>query len=993
MLHQRHVVGLHDAAPHALHGRAEAVMAHDVVRDQRVDIGLPHAADVGFVHVFLGIPPAVVSHDDVLLHDGGDLHLFVALAPRVFQAHPFALCHADLGGKLRVHGHHRIRLYFAQHLRLAVLRMERRPVAGTRGDGQRVLFLPVRVFLFVVGHEARGGAAVNVVGGNVVLPVVAEHRLFVVGKRISAAGREHEAVQFHLAGSGVEAGLAVGAQHAALVLAILGLAAHLHVLLQVLPVVPEQHHLGKILGYVALYAVHLALAVHVEVVVERRALRQVMDDLEFALALAHRLDGLHHGLHRTGMLAHQLRDVAVVLQPRGQRQEQIAARCYGGVHEDVLRHHEVHALQRLVPALRRGRVGGRHRVGVQDPAEAHRIRLVGLQRGQKLVRHGLAQKQLVDGIQIQTYGAVALLLRDRVRGHRLLLLVGRRFLAVAVVGLAAEVQRDVPADVGAAGNVQVARDGHQGVQQMHALHAVGVLVVGQAHVQAPGLFGQAASDRTDGLGGNLGDLRRPFHAVFHAALLELVPAVAPLLHEVVIVQVFVDEHADEAERQRRVGVGAQLQVVQRAGGKPVHARVDVDELGAALQKLDDGMAPRAVRIGAQAVAPPVQQVLRLHEFGVVVASGQAVGEVVLDVARAADHGAHRVARSHAREAGLRVALVSGHADARRGVGHVAARLTTRAGEHGQAVRAVLFLALLDFFLDLVVRPVPRDPLPGVGLAAVGRVAVHGMHDAVRVVDQVEHAQAAHAQTPFGDGVVHVAFDLDALAVLHVSAHAATHAVAARRRPGGRAVDFCPVLQRPGLRCSVFFDECSHSKTSSFLSSDCKNKRSLGVPRPAEAARHALSEKPHRRHEQQNPCGRNRTAQKVHEGEPLLPRGHVHGRLGRVHVDAVGLARQERNRKHPLPQHGMEEHVRAFSLVLLALVGVAELGDGQHEKAQPPFLPRPAVRRAAHVFRRRLCLAEVGLPGGNGIDEQDEASQKGHGHGDCNAHVEHHPSLR
>ncbi len=272
-----------------------------------------------------------------------------------------------------------------------------------------------------------------------------------------------------------------------------------------------------------------------------------------------------------------------------------------------------------------------------------------------------------------------------------------------------------------------------------------------------------------------------------------------------VVQVLFDEHAQKAERQRRVGVGAQLHVVQGARGKPVHARVDVDELRAALQQFDDGMTPRAVGVGTQRVAAPVQQVLGLHEFGIVVASRQAVGKVVLDVAGAADHGAHRVARGHAREAGLRVALVRGHADAGGGVRHVAPGLAPRAGEHGQAVGAVLLLALADLFLYLVVRPVPRDRLPRGGVAAVRRVAVHGMHDAVGMVDQVEHAQAAHAQTALGDGIVHVALDLDALPVLHVGEHAASHAMAARRRPRRRAVDFGAVLKHADLRLCVFFD--------------------------------------------------------------------------------------------------------------------------------------------------------------------------------------------
>ena len=71
------------------------------------------------------------------------------------------------------------------------------------------------------------------------------------------------------------------------------------------------------------------------------------------------------------------------------------------------------------------------------------------------------------------------------------------------------------------------------------------------------------------------------------ALLELVEALHPLGDELLVVDAFVDDHVEHAERERAVGAGPQLQVMGRAAGHPGVARIDRDDLRAALHAVDD----------------------------------------------------------------------------------------------------------------------------------------------------------------------------------------------------------------------------------------------------------------------------------------------------------------------------------------------------------------------------------------------------------------------
>lgn len=79
--------------------------------------------------------------------------------------------------------------------------------------------------------------------------------------------------------------------------------------------------------------------------------------------------------------------------------------------------------------------------------------------------------------------------------------------------------------------------------------------------------------------------------VFRRTLFQLVKAVAPFLDELMIVEVFLDDHVDHAEGECRVGAGADLQEEVGLLGNLAEAGVDDDELRAALLHVAQGPLP------------------------------------------------------------------------------------------------------------------------------------------------------------------------------------------------------------------------------------------------------------------------------------------------------------------------------------------------------------------------------------------------------------------
>ena len=223
-----------------------------------------------------------------------------------------------------------------------------------------------------------------------------------------------------------------------------------------------------------------------------------------------------------------------------------------------------------------------------------------------------------------------------------------------------------------------------------------------------------------------------------------------------------------------------------ARAHPGDLGVDDDELRSHLHHVDDLVTEIARRIGDERVRTPNDHVLGAFEARIVVLVVEEHAAIYLRIARAEDVRRHHAAGTIAGVAGNRRRDVSrtevGERDDR--VEH--RRLTTGAAKGQYSIRRSRLLDnLVVVLLDEVVCLVPGDALPRV-LAAVLRVALHRVDDALGMILELGHVQAFDAQTPLRDGVALVAFDVNELSVLDVEDGATCRAMAARRRPHIRA---------------------------------------------------------------------------------------------------------------------------------------------------------------------------------------------------------------
>ncbi len=261
------------------------------------------------------------------------------------------------------------------------------------------------------------------------------------------------------------------------------------------------------------------------------------------------------------------------------------------------------------------------------------------------------------------------------------------------------------------------------------------------------------------------DLRCTLRAPLGHACCELVEAIDPFLHELVVVQVLLDDHVAHGHGQRSIGARAKLEMVFRMRGYPGELRIDHDQLGAHLHEVDERMPEEPIRIRIHRVLPPDQDVLGKLPAGILVAIREVRCIVQLRVSRSQLEVRDGAARPIARAATEHHAVVGRSEDGmavRRGIhGYLAAR--PREGEDALRPRHLPEMTHLGF--DEVKGLVPADLLPRI-LAPVSAVALHGMQDAVRVIESLIHRYAPRAQPPLGDGMRRIALHVDDLVVLH-----------------------------------------------------------------------------------------------------------------------------------------------------------------------------------------------------------------------------------
>ena len=131
---------------------------------------------------------------------------------------------------------------------------------------------------------------------------------------------------------------------------------------------------------------------------------------------------------------------------------------------------------------------------------------------------------------------------------------------------------------------------------------------------------------------------------------ELIEPVGPFLDEIMVVEVFADDHVDHRHSECRVGRRTNLQKHLSVRRKPRDLGVDDHELRAATaHRIDDPMPEKAIAVGNDRVVTPNQAHFRPYVAGIVVAQLGELRHVGDRAIAVRDHRA-RHAREHARVA-------------------------------------------------------------------------------------------------------------------------------------------------------------------------------------------------------------------------------------------------------------------------------------------------------------------------------------------------------
>ena len=235
----------------------------------------------------------------------------------------------------------------------------------------------------------------------------------------------------------------------------------------------------------------------------------------------------------------------------------------------------------------------------------------------------------------------------------------------------------------------------------------------------------------------LGALGRPLGRL--AA--HLVEAQAPLLDERLVVELLLDHHVDEAQRERAVRPRPHGEVEVGARGGLRDARVDHDQLGALRLAVLEPLPGGRRRLGR--VRAPDHDALADARVGRLVDRVPAVDGGLGD--ELADAAVPALTDE------VRGAEVAGEAPAR-----PVARPLVRAAERRDRLGAVARADLAELGGDLVERLLPGDPLPLV--LAAGADALQRVVEAVGVIVQLDAGGALDAELALRDGVLLVAVE-------------------------------------------------------------------------------------------------------------------------------------------------------------------------------------------------------------------------------------------
>ena len=349
--------------------------------------------------------------------------------------------------------------------------------------------------------------------------------------------------------------------------------------------------------------------------------------------------------------------------------------------------------------------------------------------------------------------------------------------AVVVSGIEAE--RGVEGHV-AAGHVHVSADDVDGAHGLREGDAGDLLIELQAPLHGAGTGGSKGARR-------LVDFRLFDPADFGSArrrhgghaLAQLVEAIAVGLHELVVVQVFFYDDVEHGHGKGCIGAGTQSDPLLGARSAPGQFGIDDDQFRALLHEVYHPMAEKSVGIRYDRIVSPDHHDLGRLIVGVFVPVGPHLGAVGQHDGAAHD-GHEAFAGHHAGVAGQKahgeVRAVEGRVAQ---VGNLVAVVAAGAHHGDDGFRPIVGPYATHVLLDDVVGFFPRHAFPFV--LATFAYALHGVFQAVLMVNGFHQIQAAHAQAAMGFGVVRVAFHVVDFPVLHIEEHA-TRVVAAWRRP-------------------------------------------------------------------------------------------------------------------------------------------------------------------------------------------------------------------
>ena len=468
-----------------------------------------------------------------------------------------------------------------------------------------------------------------------------------------------------------------------------------------------------------------------------------------------------------------------MLSPGGHGQEVVTESHGSRRLGEVLDDDELELLESLVPTLRLSGAGRRQEVGAVEPAHLQSVRLIRLHGVQGLVRLGGGHA----GGQARPLRSTDTL-RPNFVGHSAALLHAP---------LAEKCRRRTKGK--SARTVDRTAHSSQDDEGLGQLNAVLVLVECQTPSPTDRTLGaDDVGDTLDFLSVDRGDLGDLVHGILSGASLQLVNAVDPVLDELMIVLIVLEEEVDEAECESRVGLRANLQVdVAIMSADPGDAGVDRDDVRAKLHHVDEAVAEETVAVGGQRLLAPNHNPLGQRVTRVMIRTGQMTSVVELRIACAEHVVRDGATRTVAGPAGLRVAAVGGLQNGERQRVVVDASLTAGTTEANDGLGAVGVLEVTDLLADRVHCLVPSGALPLV-LAAIFERALHRVDDAIRRMGVLTKSKVHGVNTTSGDRVIVVAFDTDELVALRNDLDTVSNRVRSRRRPSVATSDYGTVFK-------------------------------------------------------------------------------------------------------------------------------------------------------------------------------------------------------